>query len=547
MKLRASRSLVLAAVLVPLGRGADTGTSCRLPLVPIAEAAGWDGYASALDASGPELLVSAHGLRAAYVFENVGGSWVERARIDDPAGAAAGTFASAVQLDGDRLALSSSAFLSAGPVHVFERKGTTWTLRQSLLEPGLAFLDRFGASLALDGDHLLVAAKGHDADAGAVFAYRRDSKSGDYGLVQVIEVDDGGAFGADVAIDGDVAVVGASEDDEAGVDAGAIYVLEWAEKGWEIVEKLRPDDLGLVPAAGDGLGARVAIADPYVFAGAHLDDVGVASDAGSVAVAVRGPNGKLSGHAVLNAPLMQDGDRFGEALDARRSGDEVRVIVGAPSGDLLPLDNSAAHVFRAGVAGGKWEFVARLRENCSYPDYSTFGEAVVLTPDLQPLVGAPGRPPYPDPGRLIPFSTNTPGGFLCLCPCDNAAHVAAYGEGKAGTHGVPTLTSAGPPVLGQKSGLRLANALPGAQPLLFTGLGAAEIPFDGGALLVKNSLVIALPAVPPSGEIEIPIAPPDDATFCGLTLHHQAMFVDPAASGFVGTAQTAGLSRTFGS
>ncbi len=547
MKLRPSCSLALAAALVPLGHAADTGTSCRLPLVPIAEAAGWDGYASALDASGDELLVGARGLRAAYVFENVGGSWVERARIDDPAGAVAGTFASAVQLDGDRLALSSSAFLAAGPVHVYERQGASWTLRQSLLEAGLSSLDRFGASLALDGDHLLVAADGFDGDAGAVFAYRRDSKSAEFELVQVIEVDDGGAFGSDVAIEGDVAVIGAREDDEAAVDGGAIHVLEWIEKEWKVVEKLRPDDLGLVPAAGDRLGARVAIADPFVFAGAHLDDVGVATDAGSVAVAVRGADGKLSGHAVLNAPLMQGGDRFGEALDARRSGDEVRVIVGAPSGDLLPLDNSAAHVFRAGVAGGEWEFVARLRENCSFPDYSTFGEAVVLTPDLHPLVGAPGRPPYPDPGRLIPFSTETPGGFLCLCPCDNAAHSATYGEGKPGTHGVPSLTSVGPPVLGQKSGLRLANALPGASPLLFTGLGAAKIPFDGGTLLVKNPLVTVLPAVPLSGEIEVPIAAPDDAALCGVTLRHQAMFLDPAASGFVGTAQTAGLARTFGS
>ena len=131
--------------------------------------------------------------------------------------------------------------------------------------------------------------------------------------------------------------------------------------------------------------------------------------------------------------------------------------------------------------------------------------------------------------------------------CTTPASNATYGTGKAGTNGVPVLSALDLPVVGQNTAIRVTKALPGALSTLFIGLQSANLPFDDGALLVNNPIVIGIP-VPfdASGGLTLGGAIPNDPTFCGLTLYHQVMFVDPGGTGFYQTAQTNGLRRTYG-
>lgn len=552
MKFPSSPSIKALAALVALGANgaapaafAAGGASCRLPLVQVAEVGPLDGYGSAMDTCGDDLIVGATGLNAAYVFRNVGGTWQQQAKLVDPSGTTS-FFGLAVAVDGDRAAVSSTQLFAAGPVHIFERSGGVWTLVQTLLEPGLNVFDGFGQKVALSGDDLMVSGSGMNGGAGAIMAYRR--QGGSFQLIQTLTVPGGGRFGSDVAIQGDVAVVGAAEDDTHAPNAGAVYAYQWGESSWKLRQKLTAEEFVPNDAnAEDRYGTEVALSGDFLFVGAPFDDDGGGTNTGSVFVAERTavwPAAWAAG-AELHAPAAFSGDRFGAALHANRIGEDVRVLVGAPSGDSLPLDNGAAYVFRSSSIGTGWSFVAELRENCIYPGYDSFAEEVVLTDQLYPLVGAPGRLPYPDPGRVFAFSTHTSSD--CFCPCTNAAHSADYGAGKPGLTGTPTLTAFGAPLLGQKSGFTLANALPGAPAFLFLGLATASVPFDEGTLLVQNPIVSALPAVPPSGSMNIFAPIPDDTALCGLTLYHQVMVVDPAATGFYHTAQTAGLERTFGS
>lgn len=122
-----------------------------------------------------------------------------------------------------------------------------------------------------------------------------------------------------------------------------------------------------------------------------------------------------------------------------------------------------------------------------------------------------------------------------------------YGEGTPGTNGVPLLEALDLPTIGQLSGIRIANALPGALSYLVLGATPASIPFDEGTLLVTPQILIPIP-VPIGADGTLPIhgTIPFNPAFCGVDLYHQAWIVDPAADGFYHLALTAGLKRTFG-
>lgn len=132
--------------------------------------------------------------------------------------------------------------------------------------------------------------------------------------------------------------------------------------------------------------------------------------------------------------------------------------------------------------------------------------------------------------------------------CDGAPSNLEYGAGKAGSFGVPSLTALDLPTLGLSSSIELSNGRPGALPVLLIGTQQAALPFDGGTLHLVPQFVYPLPIpIPQNGKLTLTGELPADPTFCGVTLYHQILFVDPSAPGFYHTALTNGLRRTFGS
>ena len=132
--------------------------------------------------------------------------------------------------------------------------------------------------------------------------------------------------------------------------------------------------------------------------------------------------------------------------------------------------------------------------------------------------------------------------------CSSKAQSLPYGNGKKGTAGVPVLGSTAPPVLGQVSGIRMKEALPGAMPFLFLGASPLDVPFDGGRLLVDPAMVLAVPVpVAADGTLTLQGMVPADPTLCGVSIYYQIMFQDSGAAGFYHLAMTNGLERVFGS
>jgi hypothetical protein len=82
---------------------------------------------------------------------------------------------------------------------------------------------------------------------------------------------------------------------------------------------------------------------------------------------------------------------------------------------------------------------------------------------------------------------------------------------------------------------------------LLYGFAPTSVPFDGGTVLVLNAFVVLLPGVAPTNSLPLGFDLPADASFCGISIYMQALYVDPAASGNKHTAQTAGLHWVLGS
>ncbi|MGQ0552526.1 MAG: hypothetical protein ACT4PU_04840 [Planctomycetota bacterium] len=132
--------------------------------------------------------------------------------------------------------------------------------------------------------------------------------------------------------------------------------------------------------------------------------------------------------------------------------------------------------------------------------------------------------------------------------CESEPSNLEYGLGKPGAFGVPRLAALDLPTLGLGSSIQLTNGLPGAMPVLLLSTQSAELPFDAGTLHVVPQFVFWLNVpIPADGTLTLPGTLPEDPAFCGFTLYHQMLFVDPAAAGPKHTAQSNGLARTFGS
>ena len=186
-------------------------------------------------------------------------------------------------------------------------------------------------------------------------------------------------YGFSVALDGDIAVVGApSADAGPSFTAGAAYVYEHQPDGsWLETQKLVAPD----SAPFDRFGHAVALAGGRALIGSFTDDSPLGADHGSAYVFERQPGGSWSPVAKLLAADASSGDVFGSAVAL--AGD--RALIGARGGDGAAPGSGAAYVFER-EPGGAWVQVQKLAPAEGAQD-DVFGTSVALAEE-RALVGA---------------------------------------------------------------------------------------------------------------------------------------------------------------
>jgi len=141
---------------------------------------------------------------------------------------------------------------------------------------------RYGTSVAVDGDWMVVGSPGDATQSGLAYVYQRDA--GAWVLRKTLNPSSsikGLAFGYDVAIDGDVIVVSAFNAQISGTRLGQVQVFErnsggadnWG--GTETFNPVQPDT---------DFGASVAVSGNTMFVGAPLQGN---TDTGAVVIYTR--------------------------------------------------------------------------------------------------------------------------------------------------------------------------------------------------------------------------------------------------------------------
>lgn len=134
--------------------------------------------------------------------------------------------------------------------------------------------DQFGNSVSISGDVAVVGAPGND-DAGffsgSAYVYRFDGSTWvEEQKLSASDAADGDRFGSAVSISGDVVLVGAFFSDDAGIGAGSAYIFRFDGNTWVEEQKLTASDA----AEGDSFGISVSVSGNVAVIGAERDDDG---------------------------------------------------------------------------------------------------------------------------------------------------------------------------------------------------------------------------------------------------------------------------------
>ena len=341
---------------------------------------------------------------AAYVFtrDPLSREWSQPIKLTASDGEEDDGFGHSVAVVGDTVVVGAYGDDgNRGAAYVFTRPDGGWTSTTTaakLTASDGKEDDRFGHSVAVVGDTVVVGAYGDDGNRGAAYVFTKTGGAWTSTTTAAkLTASDGEAndeFGVSVAVDEDTVAVGAhlhdlDVDGASMLDAGAVYVFTKPAAGWTSSTesaKLAATD----GAAGDEFGISVAIDGDTVVTGAYRDDSMATDsddglDSGSVYVFDRDPeSGKWSQTAKLTASNGDGGDRFGNSVAV----DGDTAVVGAYLDDnpgIVLTDSGSVYVFTN--QSGVWSEALNL----AAPDAATddhFGRSVAVAGGTV-LAGAP--------------------------------------------------------------------------------------------------------------------------------------------------------------
>lgn len=168
-------------------------------------------------------------------------------------------------------------------------------------------------------------------------------------ILKESEPTSGGNVGSGVDISGEWAIVGAGENDEYGVNAGAIIFYKNVDGEWVEMQKLVAEEV----EAGDYFGRYVGIDNHIAVAGSVCDgDFGDCS--GATYVFELGDDGVWIETAKLMASDADAEDGFG--MDVAIHGEQI--IVGAPFNQDAGVRSGSAYIYEK--TDGEWVETAKL-------------------------------------------------------------------------------------------------------------------------------------------------------------------------------------------
>ncbi len=238
---------------------------------------------------------------------------------------------------------------STGAAYVFEFNAGSWTYLAKLTSSDAAELDRFGTSVSICGDDIIVGAPVADgvvSDTGVVYVYEKPI-GGWEDMTQTAKLIaskglGGDRFGNSVANNSEIIAVGAYGDDTGRICSGAVYVYQKSGANWtDMTEtaKMKASDR----ASYDYLGFSVAVSGQTIAAGVYRDDTG-GTNAGSIYLFEKPLYDiwrSTTETAVLRASDASAGDKLGYSVAFSMD----TLIAGAIDDDDNGTNSGSAYVF----------------------------------------------------------------------------------------------------------------------------------------------------------------------------------------------------------
>jgi len=286
---------------------------------------------------------------SAYVFEKVSGVWTETAKLLPDDGAAKDWFGFFCGVSGNHAVVTANRDddlgTDSGSAYIFEKIGAAWVQTAKLLASDGAAGDEFGYSCSISGTTAVITAPyDTDGEVDAGSAYVFENVSGSWVETAKLVPSTGASqdrFGWSVSVDGDTVVVGAAFDDDKGTDSGSAYVFEKIGGAWVETAKLLAAD----GAARDELGGGVSVSGTKILLAARNDDDN-GFNSGSAYLFEQ-----LGGNWVQTAKLLPRdgaaGDEFG--FQGAIGGDVA--LVGARHDDDLGGNSGSVYFFSVSATG----------------------------------------------------------------------------------------------------------------------------------------------------------------------------------------------------
>ncbi len=348
----------LATGFFPIERAA---AQCELSKHQALDAATGDDFGGAVAIDGDVIVIGAPEVDgvgsssgAAYVFRFDGAEWAQEQKLTAFDTEGGDDYGYSVAVSGDTIIVGANrddlpGLSRAGSAYVYRFVAGSWEHEDHLTAPDAAADDRFGTSVAIDGDTLVVGAT-HDDDglpnAGAGYVFTRSGTkwTEQDKLTADIPTGTNPHVGRSASIDGDVVVLGAWQAAPAGqFTVGAAYVFRRNGAVWPQEQKLTASDA----ADFSQFGQAVSISGTVIGVGAPREHVKGPSDSGA-AYFYRWNGVSWEEEDKVKATDAQNNDQFGWSISVV---DESAVIGTGTS-------SSKAYLFAFGA--GKWSEQAML-------------------------------------------------------------------------------------------------------------------------------------------------------------------------------------------
>ncbi len=314
-----------------------------------------DGYGGSIDIYDNTIVVGAPQdddgggqSGSAYVFVKSGTVWIQQQKLTASDAMASDRFGTTVAIFDNTIVVGAifeeGIGSNRGAAYVFTRNGSTWTEQQKLTAEGDSEDDAtFGKSVDIYDDTIVIGANSED-DVGTNrgFVYVFTTTDGSTWTRQQrftsSDIQDGDTFGNSVSIYSDTIVVGANFEDEADSNAGAIYIYERGSTGfWTEQQKIIEST-----NSNSQLGISVSIYKDIIVAGAPNKSNSPLTSDGSVYVFTKGSTGFWTTQQKLEGSGNMNSGDFGGSVSVYCD----TIAVGDRLHDGTPgVDSGAVYIF----------------------------------------------------------------------------------------------------------------------------------------------------------------------------------------------------------